>query len=417
MRMKSKLLPALVVAALGVAALPQAQAAEEKCPIDKRQTKVMSERVGKKVQRAFEFYSTDQMDEALRVMLEINPKQAFDKAYVNRFIGNIYAGIEGKTSEALKYLQLAVDADVLGGTDHSQAMRLLADLRMQEKQYKPALADYEKWMAFTCKEDKNVYLRMGQAQYELKQYNKVIPLADKAIALESKPNKNAYVLKMGSYYESKQYPKAAKVVETMVELFPEESKLWVQLAQMYLLSEDYKKALYTMDVAYRQDLLEKPSHYKMLAQLYAQNEVPYQSAKIQEMYLNKGIVEKDETSLSMLANTYHQAKEVKTAAKYYGEAAKLSNKAKHYSKQAALLLEAQEYKAAQAAGKNALKADGLTNKGQLQMVLAQAYFYDGKYKQAYAACEAATKDKKTAKAAKSWLSYIKDTAARKKVRI
>ncbi|TKB48234.1 hypothetical protein FCL40_12855 [Ferrimonas sediminicola] len=416
MLMKSKLLPALVMAALGVAALPQAQAAE-KCEIDTRKTKVMSERVGKKVQRSFEAYSEERMDDALATLLEISPRAEFDQAYVNRFIGNIYAGIEGKTAEALKYLQLAVDADVLGGTDQAQAMRLLADLRMQEKQYKKALADYEKWMAFTCKEDKNVYLRMGQAQYELKQYNKVIPLADKAIALESKPNKNAYVLKMGSYYESKQYPKAAKVVETMVELFPSESKLWVQLAQMYLLSEDYKKALYTMDVAYRQDLFEKPSHYKMLAQLYAQNEIPYQSARIQEMYLSKGIVEKDEASLSMLANTYHQAKEVKKAAKYYGEAAKLTNKAKHYSKQAALLLEAQDYRGAQAAGRDALNAEGLKSVGQVQMVLAQAYFYDGKYKQAYVACEAASKDSKTAKAAKSWLSYIKDTAKRKNVRI
>ncbi|SDJ15551.1 Tetratricopeptide repeat-containing protein [Ferrimonas sediminum] len=417
MRMKSKLLPALLLATLGAGAVAPVAQAVEKCPADERKTKVVSERVGKKIQKAFELYSADQLDEALALLLEIDPRKDFDKAYVNRFIGNIYAGKEGKAQVAMKHLQLSVDADLLGGTDQAQAMRLLADLRMQEKNYKAALKGYKDWMAFTCKEDMNVYLRMGSAQFELKQFDKVIPLADNAIRLQKKPSKNAYVLKMGSYYESKQYKKAAAVVEDMVALFPEESKLWVQLAQMYMLSENYTKALYTMDVAYRQDLLEKPSHYKMLAQLYAQNEIPYRSAVIQEEYLSNGMVEKDESALSMLANTYHQAKEIAKAAKYYGEAAALTNNAKHYTKQAALLLESQKYKAAQAAGNKALKADGLKSAGQVQMILAQAYFYNDQFKEAYKACKAATKDKKTKKAATSWLSYIEDTAKRKKVSI
>lgn len=416
MQIKRKFVPALLLAVL-TSGISSTAFAVEKCEIDKRKTKVMSERVGKKVGKAFELYSADQVNEALAMLLEIEPKKEFDKAYVNRFIGNLYAGIDGKVSTALKHIKLAVDADVLGGTDHAASLRLLADLYMQEKQYKPALDMYSKWMAFSCKEDKNVYLRMGQANFELKQYMDVIPLADKAIALEETPNKNAYILKMGSYVETKQYKKAAKVVEQMVELFPSEGRLWVQLSQMYLLSEDYQKALYTADVAHRQGLLEKPAEFKMLAQLLAQNGIPFKSAQIQEKYLKDGLVEKDEQSLSMLANTYHQAKEIKLAAKYYGEAAELSNESKHFAKQAALLLEIQQFKSAQAAGKKALQAKGVKSKGQIQMILAQAYFYNDEFKAAYKACEAATKDKKTAKAATSWLGYIKDTAKRKNVSI
>ncbi|MNO05360.1 hypothetical protein D3C81_2267080 [compost metagenome] len=51
------------------------------------------------------------------------------------------------------------------------------------------------------------------------------------------------------------------------------------------------------------------------------------------------------------------------------------------------------------------------------MALAESYFYLEKYKKAYAAIKKAMKDPKSRRSAKSWVSFIKDTAQRKHVKL
>ena len=56
----------------------------------------------------------------------------------------------------------------------------------------------------------------------LKQLDKVIVPADKAIAaFGDKPNQNPYIMKIQSYYERKMYKESIKVLETVIQLFPD----------------------------------------------------------------------------------------------------------------------------------------------------------------------------------------------------
>ena len=45
-------------------------------------TKIPGQRVGKKVQRAFEAYNNDQVDEAIEILKDIDASDEFDRAYV-----------------------------------------------------------------------------------------------------------------------------------------------------------------------------------------------------------------------------------------------------------------------------------------------------------------------------------------------
>ncbi|MFI3247353.1 MAG: hypothetical protein R3Y10_12900 [Ferrimonas sp.] len=412
--MSRKLAPALLLTlvAIGVASA-SAQAAS--CPIDERKSRAVSERVGKKVQRAYEFYSEDKLNAALNELLEIKASNEFDKAYVSRMIGSLYAGQDGKVDTAMKHLRSAVQSNQLGGSDHANALRLLGDLNISESEYQDALTYYNNWMKFTCKQDENVYLRMSSAYYELKNYQQAIVHADKSIALQSQPKKPALSIKMGSYYELKQYRNASKMAESIVRHYPHEGRNWVQLAQMYMLSEDYKRALYTMDIAHRKGYLERASEFKMLAQLYAQNDIPLKSAQIQEQYLSDGMVERDGNAIAMLANTYHQAKDIPKAIQYYGEAGERTKDARHYMRQAGLLMQSERYGDAKVAVRNAMNSRGLKSTGEAQMILLQAHFYLGEYQAAHRAANSALTDSNTARNAQSWLSYIEDTARRKNV--
>ncbi|XOV79064.1 MAG: tetratricopeptide repeat protein [Aestuariibacter sp.] len=397
--------------------IAQAQTAAIVCPDYKRgKTQIPGQRVGKKVQAAFEAYSADLMAEAIEILKDIDTDDKFDRAYVDRFLGNLLASQEGQGQNALDYLLRSVADKQLNDNEHAQTLRLIGDLNMQQKQYDQAILWYERWMDFTCKEDADVYTRMTQAYYETQQLPKMIAPADKAIQMYEKPNKNPYVLKLTSYYERKMYKETVDVAETLVKLFPDNKQWWTQLGFFYMLVEDYKKALQTFELAHTRGYLQKASEIRALAQLYNTNEIPYKSALIQEQFIESGLLEADENTLLRLANAWHRAKDYEKAAKYYGDAGKISNDPEHFSKQGTLLLTAEKYPEALTALQKALDM-GIEKKGGVHMAMMEANFYQAKFKQAYVHVKEALKDKDARRNASAWEPYIKEKARNRGIKI
>ena len=383
-------------------------AGAEKSEKPKRKTQLVGPSVGKKVAKAFEAYSAEDIPGALVILLDIDAKKEYDKAYVARFIAVMYATMGNEETKAIQYLKVAVEPDILNEQDQDQGLKLLADLQMQTKDYESALVNYKAWMDFTGKSDGDTWTKIANAYYALKQLDKMIVPADNAIAAYGdKQNKNPYILKMTSYYERKKYNDAIKTLETVIQIFPEDKSWWTNLGMFYLLVEDYKKGLATLDLAYKQGFLEKESEIKTLASLYSQNEVPYKAALLLEKNIDSGLVTRDDKNLASLANAWHAAQHIDKAAEYYGELAKMTNLAKHYSKQGMLLKQDEQFKSAIVALNKALEL-GVKNKGKLHMSIAESHFYLEQYKQAYKAINLAMKDPKTRKTAKSWF-YVLNT--------
>ncbi|WP_434926663.1 tetratricopeptide repeat protein [Shewanella sp. HL-SH2] len=408
MRKITTIATALLLSVCGSAMLSSAAIAAEKCEIDKRQSRAVGDSAAKKVQKSFEAYTEGNLDAAISMLLEANPKNDFDKAYVDRMLGNFYAE-KGQMQTAIKYLKTAVEADILGGTDHAATMRLYADLLLQERKFKEAIPYYYKWMDFTCKADSQMYRRVGIAHTELKEWNKVLEVADKGLALAEEPDKNLYQMKLTAYFNQKKYKDAVKILETMVPLFQDDKRLWVQLAQFYLMTEDYDRSLATYDLAYKAGFLDTDGNITRLAQLLAQKGSPYQAAKIYEKHLKSGLIPENQKSFNVLAGFYHNAKEFKQAANYYGKAAVAGNDGELYLKQGRLLSLDQNYKEAIVALEKALDL-GIDNPGEAHFELALVHLTLKQYKSAYNRAVQASKDKKTARSANSYISYIKEKA-------
>ncbi|MFT5814316.1 MAG: tetratricopeptide (TPR) repeat protein [Psychroserpens sp.] len=410
------LIVSVVLIQLPIAAEVSAAGAENS-EKPKRKTQLVGPSVGKKVGKAFEAYSADDIPGALVILLDIGAKKEYDKAYVARFIAVMYATMGNEEANAIKYLKVAVGPDILNERDHGDAIKLLADLQMQVEDFADALVNYKAWMDFTGKSDGNTWTKIANAHYALKQLDKMIVPANNAIAAYGdKQNKNPYILKVTSYYESKKYKDAVKTLETVLQIFPEDKTWWTQLGMFYLLVEDYKKGLETLDLAYKQGFLVKESEIKTLASLYSQSLVPHKAALLLEKHIDSGLVPRDDKNLSSIANAWHAAQHIDKAASYYGELAKMTNLAKHYSKQGMLLKQDEQFKPAIIALNKAIEL-GVKNEGRLQMSIAESHFYLEQYKQAYKAISSAMKDPKTRKSARGWESFIKDTAQRKKVAI
>ena len=419
--MKINITKIMVVAAFAATTLSStyafSQGAAIVCPGYKRgPTNIPGERTGKKVQKAFEAYNNDLIDEALEILFDIDTSQEFDRAFTDRFIGNLLATKKDGGAKSLEYLEKSVNSKKLNDSEQAGTLRLIADLSMQEQRYEKAIVWYKEWMDFTCKEDADVYLRLGQAYYENKQYPEMIEPLDKSIAMAEKPNKNAYALKLQSYYTRKMYKETVEVAETLVDIFPDNKSNWTQLGFFYMLIEDYKKGLSTFEMALNQGYLTKVAEIKALTQLYATNSIPYKAAVLYEKYLKSGLIKKDDKSLASLANSWHQAKEHAKAADYYGQAASLSSDPEHYRKQGILLLSAEKYKDALKALQTALD-EGADNRGRIHMAMMEANFYQGDFRNAYTHVKEAEKDPSTARSARSWKPYIKEKAKNRGINI
>lgn len=388
-----------------------------------RKTQLMGPSVGKKIQAAFDFY-TQQNDVkgALDMLADVKADDAFDKASLARYraIFHLQRGTDDDYKQARKYIEQVVKYNVLTVNDHGESLKLLADLQLQEQLYKEAIKNYYAWNKFTCKSDGDVWVRIANAHYELKELDKVIKPADEAIKAfkeaKKKPKQDPYVLKLRSYYDRKMYKETTAVAEILVQLFPENRTWWLQLTNFYLLLEKQDKSLQTLELAYTMGHLKSEAEYKMLSQLFMANQLPYKSAVIMKKYMDEGVIKRDEKNLVALANAWHSSMHIDRAADVYSEVAKLTNDSKDYQKAGSLYVQDEQFKKGIAALNKAIEL-GNKNEGRLYMNIAESHFYLGQYKSAYDAIKKAMEDPKTRKAAKSWASFIKDTADRKGVTV
>ncbi|WP_406666801.1 tetratricopeptide repeat protein [Gallaecimonas sp. GXIMD1310] len=407
-----------MLALVSVASLPQLALAKDVVvqvkQVPKRKSVALSESMGRSIGKAYDLFEKAKYQDALNIVQDLSPRSDYDKAYVKRFIGTIYY-YQDKWDKSLQYLKEAADMNALNQTEQESVLRQVGQMLQQKEKWRESLTYLNKWMDFSGKASADVYTLMAQAYYQLKELNKVVEYADKAIAMYKEPNKNPYILKLGAFYERKQYAQMVPVLKTLVHLDPKEKQWWMQLSQSYMLLNQTDNALATYALAYKQGFLKKENEGKVLAQLYANQDIPYKSAIIQEKFIKAGIIPADEKAYSTLANTWRNAKELDKAIAYYGKAAKLSDNGKDYLKQGNLLIEKEDFDRAIEAFNEAIKAGKLPEPGQVHLSLAQAYFFKHKYLPAIQQLRLAAKFKETAKTAKSWEGYVRDEAKRKNV--
>ncbi|CAI8158405.1 hypothetical protein [Pseudidiomarina mangrovi] len=387
---------------------------------DSRRNIAVSDRVGRRIMGAFELYSEkEDIKGAIAELLEAQPREAFDTAYVNRFLGNLYAADE-QFEKALELVKSAADADVLGWTDQAGALKLTADLSLQLERYQQALTYYGKWLQFTGEYDPEVFLRIANIYYEQKKYDMIIKPADMAIQYYEEVNKNPYVLKVASYYERKMYSDAIKVLETGLGVLPTEKAWWNQLGMMYMLEERIDKALQTLEIAYLAGYLDRDSQYRALAQLYSNNEVPYKAAKTTMKHLTSGDIEKTARNFQGAASNFEAAKEYQQAALAYGMAAELESsaegKAAQYRRQGNAYIRAQQYDKAVQSFHKALD-NGIEEEGPVLIALSEAYFYSRNYAEALKYNLQAQKFDNQRRSARTWEAYIKRTAENRGVKL
>ncbi|RUO37246.1 hypothetical protein CWE13_04580 [Aliidiomarina shirensis] len=392
---------------------------------DNRRSQALGERVARRVMTAYELYEADDIRGAIAELEEAPARTDYDVAYVARFLGTMWASVEGDDSanrKAIAELEKSIAPNLLSHADHAASLQLLGNLQLMEENFEEALEILREFLQFTGEWNPDVLIRMASAHMELKQYDRVSPLAEKALENMDEPHRNPYVLMIAANYEAGNVPETISVLERGVVALPNERAWWVQLGMMYNLSEQYEKALSTMRIAYDAGYFRSSNDYRALVQLYANNSVPFYAAEVMSRHMESGDIEQTARNYATAARSYNTAREFSKSAAEYAKAVREADnnndRIDYNRRQGEALLLAEEYRQAVAPFRSAIElTPSGEDAGRLYMSLAEAYFYSNQYRQAYDAAERAKGYSSTRRNAEGWAQYIKDTASRRGVDI
>jgi tetratricopeptide (TPR) repeat protein len=379
-----------------------------------RRSQAVSERTGRAVTQAFELYQDDKVREALTILEGARTSSDFDRAFVDRYIGQMSIGIDD--AKALDYLKRAARPDILGFADQSQLLEIIAQLHMNAEQYQEAIDAYNALMHFTGEEKHDIFFRIAAAYQQLSQYDRVLEPIDKAIRMSSEPREQYYTLKFASLYEAQKIPAAVIVLEEMVQIFPESGQWWFYLGANYQMQEQYTKALSALRVANLLGYMQTQSHYQMLGQMFANNEMPFKAADTFDKQMKAGVISETRQMLLATASNYQASREYAKAAEFYGKLGQKENDPDAFRRQGEAYLSIQRYRDAVTAFNRALELN-IENPGRVHMSLVSAHFYQEQYPQALAAVTQARRDSSLSRQARSWENYIREKAKQKGVNL
>lgn len=281
-----------------------------------------------KIQRALQLQQKDKVSEAINLLAELTPSQAYDKAYVQRMLG-VFHWQDGNSKSAVKYLSSAVNSQQLADEQVWVTQRMLADLLLTEQRFKDALPHYYQ-LTNTVPEKQNIgdlWFRIAQTHYQLSEWKPVLVALNKhervAKYKEKSQKRQVLVLKLGSQLQLKQWKSAIPTLNELIVLEPEQASWWQQLSSIQLRLNQPKQALDTLVLAERQGIVLSQSELKLLAQLYAQRGIPEKAANVLSQ-LNDA--QSDIDLLTMQASYWQAAKEWDKAIVVWSKAAELESR-------------------------------------------------------------------------------------------
>lgn len=376
----------------------------------------------KNLNKIYELVGEELYDEAFE-RINIMVKRARGD-YLKATLAQMLAQVEWARENyvpALAQFELAVELDALPDHIHFSLMYQIAQLYYMQDRYDEALDSLALWMCKVTPEKikPNAFMLRASIYAQKKDWKNVIPAVDDAIAkaveLTEAPKESWYQLKLAAHFELEQFPDAAKVLEVMIQSWPNKKDYWVRLSQIYYMLKKDDEALAVIALAHRRGMLDKQTDIMYLSNMYSDREVPFKAAETLEKGINDEIVEADSKNWTMVADAWYAAEELEKALNAYQKAGVASTNGEIDLRRGYILVDQERWDLAIEALEAALEKGGINDRksGEAYVLLGMSYFSVENWSKASTAWGRATKYKKSRKAAQQWMNHMKDERARK----
>lgn len=360
----------------------------------------------KKLTEIQELMAESQFDEAITLLTELETKVAEDslsKAIVLQTWGYAEMSNNQYDKAAVKFRASLAVGKLPEAAAHNVRF-MIAQLYAGEGRFAEALKEAEIWHAALATPKPHEHMFMANVHAQLKNFPDAVKYAEAAIAIAEEPRESWFQLLLACHFEQKQYPKAAGTLQRLIAGWPTDATYWEQLASVNMLMDNETKALAVLRLAWQQQLLDKESSIRSMAQLAFSEGIPEHAGRLLQAALEQEILPSEEKYLKMLAAAWVQAKEDKQAVAAYSALAEVSEDGEPLMKQAQILLGLEDWSGAEQA-LNAAIDKGLEKPGRAWLFMGISQVERGQFKQGKQTLRKAQAFDDVSKQASAWLAY------------
>lgn len=388
----------------------KAQDEDRSAPLKGREVQALSKRVYDLITEANDLVEAERTADALRVLDQVKAMTnltGYETAQLYSFYGFLYFNSERYREAKTAYQTVLAQPDLPDGLKQ-QTIRTLAQLSFVTEDYSAAIRFAQQYIDEVAP-DPEMYIVIGTAHYQLQQIPQIIPPVEKAISLARERGMTVkeqwWLLLRLAYWEQENYRKVREILETLVVTWPKK-EYWTQLSGVYFELKDEPKQLAAYEAAFEQGFLTSSAELVQMAQLFMSANVPYKGGKVLEQGLADGKIERNVRNLRLLSQAWQMAQEDRKAILPLVEAAGISDDGELYARLAASYLNLNQYGDCIDASNKAVDKGGLSDIGNVWLVLGMCHFERKSYGSAKTAFRNAAKYDKNARTARSWLSYV-----------
>ena len=342
----------------------------------------------------------------LEILLDNVSEESLDEALTLQTLGYALMADE-QFEEAIIQLRKSLDTKKLPQNVTFNVGYMVAQLYAALGEFDNAMIFATDWFAELETPNPNQYIFMANIYAQVKRYQESVPYAETAIKNSDKPRETWYQLLTANYFELRRFPEAAKVLLEVIELWPEKTGYWEQLASVYMMMDNPSYALASLKVAFENDLIEKETTIKSLFQLAMIKEIPDHAARLIEKAMSNGILNRNEVYLDLIAQAWVSAREINNAVETYSELSKIVDHGEPLRKMANLQINSSQWQEAENNLQEALSRK-LEKPGETWLLLGIAQSELGKFDSARTSLRKARAYESVERSASSWLRYSQD---------
>ena len=384
-----------------------------------RKTPSMSEKVYNKLTEAQEQIEARNYEQGLAALTELanEPKLTnYEKAQLYNYFAYTYFTLERYKDAISSYEKVLAQPDLPEALE-TNSLYTLAQLYFIIEDYKKAVDIINRWFALTENPTENAYMLLGQGYYQLEQYKEsLVPLKEAYAMVKGRgdiPKQNLMLLLRVDYFNLGDYENMLKILKELVIYYPK-TEYWLTMAGTYSELKRLDKQMSILEMLYEAGMLQRGNQQLNLANLYMLHEAPYKAAALLEQGMKEDKIEQNIRNLRLLSQAWLQAQENEKSLPPLQQAARLSKDGELDMRLGQAYINLYRYDEAIKSLRTAFKKGGLKRPDQANIMLGLALFEIHKFDASLAAFNKASKDKRSRKAAETWLGYVSSEKKRKK---
>lgn len=290
-----------------------------------------------------------------------------------------------------------------------QTIYTMAQLMTMQENYADALKLLDRWFVLETNPAPQPYILYAQNLYQANRYNDMIKPIESAIAVAEKRNltvkEDWYVLLNFAYFSEENYEKVRDIQKILLSQWPKK-RYWISLAGAFTELGQEKGLLAAYDAAHTQKMLESEAELVTMAQLYMQHEVPYKAATLMEKEMESGRVGKNAKNYRLLSQAWSLAMEDAKSIPALQAAAKLSDEGELDLRLGNAYLNLGQYGECVAAVESGLRKGGIKSPDNAQISLGMCLYNQKKYSDAKKAFREAAKTPRSKRVSGQWIRVI-----------